>query len=77
MGGTIYARSISQNGFEEKSRDVSPKKETVSCNDSLWSKYLSASGEEKGATALRSDASFLDNLLKILETNINEIVRVK
>ena len=25
---------------------------------------------------MRSDAIFLDNLLKVLETNINEIVRV-
>jgi fused len=33
--------------------------------------------DEKGATALRSDPGFLDNLLKVLETNLNEIVRVK
>ena len=33
--------------------------------------------DEKGATTLRSDSNFLDNLLKVLETNINEIVRVK
>lgn len=33
--------------------------------------------DEKGATALRSDPTFLDNLLKVLETNLNELMRVK
>jgi len=28
-------------------------------------------GDEKGATTLRSDPAFLDNLLKVLETNLN------
>ena len=76
MGGTIYARSISQNGFEERSRDVSPKREQ-NCGDAGWNKYLAMAGEEKGASGLRTDAVFLDGLLKVLETNLNEILRVK
>jgi hypothetical protein len=41
-GTTVYARSISQNGFDERSRDVSPKKEGgANCSDSQWNKYLS------------------------------------
>lgn len=45
MGGTIYARSVSQNGFDEKSRDISPKKENMGCNDAVWSKYLTIVAE--------------------------------
>lgn len=45
MGGTIYARSISQNGFEDKSRDISPKKEGNLCNDTVWNKYFSMVAE--------------------------------
>jgi hypothetical protein len=43
LGATIYARSTSQNNFEEKSRDISPKKDV--CGDALWSKYLAQAGE--------------------------------
>ena len=74
MGATIYARSISNNGLDDRSRELSSKYEH---SDSAWEKYLGMTGDEKGATFLRSDPAFLDNLLKILETNINEIVRVK
>lgn len=77
MGATIYARSVSQAGFEERSRDISPRKETLSCGDAQWGKYLTLAAEEKGATQLRSDPGFLDALLRVLETNLNEIMRVK
>jgi len=68
MGGTtVYARSTSQNGFDERSRDVSPKKEaSMNCGDSQWNKYLTQVNDEKGAAALRSDPPFLDNLLRVL-----------
>lgn len=64
LGGTIYTRSTSQNNLDERSRDISPKKDV--CGDALWSKYLAQTNDEKGATTLRSDASFLENLLKVL-----------
>lgn len=76
MGGTIYARSISQNGFQERSRDVSPKREQ-NCGDAGWNKYLTFASDEKGASALRTDSVFLDSLLKVLQTNLNQILRVK
>jgi hypothetical protein len=76
MGTTIYARSISHT--DEKSRDLSPSRTgSQPVSDALWQKYLTASAEEKGATSLRSDPAFLDNLLKVLETNLNEIMRVR
>ena len=34
-------------------------------------------GDEKGATMLRGDSAFLDHLLKVLEINLNELMRVK
>ena len=70
----ILGRPKSKHELEIKNtRGDSPRREA---NDSLWQKYLSMVADEKGATALRSDPAFLDNLLKVLETNINEIVRV-
>lgn len=47
------------------------------CNDDIWNKYEASAMEEKGASQLRSDAVFLDKLLTLLSTNINEILRSK
>lgn len=54
---------------------MSPRK-TV-CNDDIWNKYEASAMEERGASQLRSDAVFLDKLLALLSTNINEILRSK
>ena len=80
-GSKKHIRSVSKSGNEPQIREVSPnRRETPNreqSNDAIWQKYLSMVADEKGATTLRSDSNFLDNLLKVLETNINEIVRVK
>lgn len=47
------------------------------CSDDIWNRYEQTAADEKGATQLRSDAVFLDKLLTLLSTNINEILRAK
>ena len=43
-------------------RNVSPKRQ---CGDDQWNKYEQQSNDEKGATLLRSDYTFLDKLLML------------
>lgn len=68
-------RLSNSNNVEEK-RDVSPQRKIV-CQDDTWNKYETIASDERGATALRSDNSFLTKLLSLLSSNINEVLRTK
>ena len=54
---------------------MSPKK--LPCQDDVWNKYESTAFDEKGASILRSDTTFLNKLLSLLSSNINEVLRTK
>ena len=56
-------------------RDVSPNR--VQCTNEVWLKYETQAQDEKGAAALRKDSQFLDKLLNLLQTPINEIIKNK
>lgn len=68
--------------FDERSRDISPNKansfavtKSQISSDSVWSKYTKISLDEKGASALRKDVEFLNDLLSVLSGNPSEIIR--
>ena len=56
-------------------RDVSPNR--VLCTNEVWLKYEAQAQEEKGALALRKDSQFLDKLLNLLQTPVNDIIKNK
>lgn len=56
-------------------RDSSPKR--VVCPDDIWQKYETQAQDEKGATNLRSDTTFLDKLLQLLQTPNGELIKNK
>lgn len=56
-------------------RDSSPKR--VVCPDDIWQKYDTQAQDEKGATNLRSDTTFLDKLLQLLQTQNSDLLKNK
>jgi len=54
---------------------VSPRK--IICSDELWNKYEQKVIDDRGATELRYDTTFLDRLLQLLQSNISEILKSK
>lgn len=73
----MAARSLNQTIFDDRSREVSPHKGTSasfskvpSCSDPSWNNYSKIANDEKGASQLRVDPTFLDKLLVALSANV-------